>query len=188
MKSLPLPIFTAFVNNRTSALKLESQISTLQGILLLLMPTAALSPAKVDRTWQDSDGITTEILERCFLPYTANTIAVEDNAKVSILLENLFQILWCEGGGTLSKGLRAATEKGIAAREAKVKRKKTSARGRINTEDPDVEAHLVLEMSGGRLRVLLDLIEAESNGDSAMEPEAMDEDEDNEGMHIILEE
>ncbi|KAI0122442.1 hypothetical protein F4814DRAFT_408742 [Daldinia grandis] len=180
VKSLPLPIFTAFVNNRTSALKLESQISTLQGILLLLMPATAPSPAKVDRSWQDSDGITTEILERCFLPYPANTIAVEDNAKVSVLLENLFQILWCEGGGILSNGLRAATEKGIAAREAKVKRKKTSARGRMNTEDSEVEARLVLEMSGERLLMLLDIMEVESSDDGAMELEAVDADKDDE--------
>ncbi|OTB13738.1 hypothetical protein K445DRAFT_24234 [Daldinia sp. EC12] len=178
VKSLPLPIFTAFVNNRTSVLKLESQISTLQGIILLLMPSSAISPAKVDRTWQDADGITTEIMERCFLPYPANTIAVEDNAKVSVLLENLLQILWCEGGGGLSKGLRPAIEKGIAAREAKVKRKKTSARGRINTEDPDVEARLVLEMSGERLLALLELIEIEGSENNAAGVDAMDEDED----------
>ncbi|KAI1469488.1 uncharacterized protein F4812DRAFT_332080 [Daldinia caldariorum] len=178
VKSLPLPIFTAFVNNRTSVLKLESQISTLQGIILLLMPSSAISPAKVDRTWQDADGITTEIMERCFLPYPANTIAVEDNAKVSILLENLLQILWCEGDGKLSEGLRTAVEKGIAAREAKIKRKKTSVRGRMNMEDPDVEARLVLEMSGERLRALLELIEMEGNEDDVKVVEAMDEDED----------
>ncbi|KAI8962127.1 hypothetical protein F5Y11DRAFT_202216 [Daldinia sp. FL1419] len=179
VKSLPLPIFTAFVNSRTSALKLESQISALQGILLLLMPASAPSPAKVDRTWQDADGITTEIMERCFLPYPANTIAAEDNAKVSVLLENLLQILWCEGGGMLSPGLRTATEKGIAAREAKVKKKKTSARGRLNTEDPDVEARLVLQMSGERLLTLLDLFETEGDDDDGgtTEVEAMDEDE-----------
>ncbi|KAI0841471.1 hypothetical protein F5Y06DRAFT_307528 [Hypoxylon sp. FL0890] len=178
VKSLPLPIFTAFVNCGMSALELESQISTLQGILLLLMPTSALSPAKVDRAWQEADGITVEILERCFLPYHANTIAVEDNAKVSVLLENLLQIMWCNGSEKFGEELRAAIEKGIAAREGKIKKKKTSVRGRMNAEDPDAEARVVLEMSGQRLLALLELIEAESHGIEPIEVDEMDEDED----------
>ncbi|KAI1384379.1 uncharacterized protein F4822DRAFT_362005 [Hypoxylon trugodes] len=179
VKTLPLPLFTAFVNHHTSTLKLESQISTLQGVLLLLMPTSALSPAKVDRTWEDADGITAEILERCFLPYPANTIAVEDNAKVSVLLENLLQIVWSEGSESFSKNLRVIVEKGIDAREAKVKKKKTSARGRANAQDTDIEARMVLDMSGRRLAMLVDLIE----GDEAepMDVEEIDEDMGNEG-------
>ncbi|KAI1144416.1 hypothetical protein F5Y05DRAFT_26980 [Hypoxylon sp. FL0543] len=178
VKSLPLPIFTAFVNCGMSALELESQISALQGILLLLMPASALSPAKVDRAWQDADIITVEILERCYLPYPANTIAVEDNAKVSVLLENLLQIMWCNGTEKFGDGLRAAVEKGISAREAKVKKKKTSVRGRTNAEDPDAEARAVLEMSGQRLLTLLELIEAESQGIEPIEVDEMEEDED----------
>ncbi|KAI1413561.1 hypothetical protein F5Y13DRAFT_179323 [Hypoxylon sp. FL1857] len=178
VKSLPLPIFTAFVNRGMSALELESQISTLQGVLLLLMPPSALSPAKVDRTWQDADRITTEILERCFLPYPANTIAVEDNAKVSVLLENLLQVMWCNGSEKLGENLRAAVEKGIAAREAKVKRKKTSVRGRMPAEDPDAEARVVLELSGQRLLTLLELIEIETRGIELIDVDETDEDED----------
>ncbi|KAI1443363.1 hypothetical protein F5Y02DRAFT_221042 [Annulohypoxylon stygium] len=182
VKSLPLPIFTAFVNHRACALELESQVSTIQGIMLLLMPPSALSPAKVDRSWQDSDSITTEILERCFLPYPANTIAVEDNAKLSVLLENLLQIVWCEGGQQFSERLRSITEKGIAAREAKVKKKKTSARSRMSTEaaeaaEAEAEAHTVLEMSGKRLLALVDLIEAGSEGVDMTEIDPMNEDE-----------
>ncbi|KAI1101550.1 hypothetical protein F4804DRAFT_295751 [Jackrogersella minutella] len=180
VKSLPLPIFTAFINKSTCALELESQISTLQGVLLLLMPASALSPVKVDRTWQEADGITVEILERCFLPYPANTIAVEDNAKVSVLLENLLQTVWCDGSEQFGVDLRVAVEKGIAAREAKVKKKKTSARGRMGAEDPDAEARIVLEMSGQRLLALVDLIEADGEGSESLEVDAMDEDEEDE--------
>ncbi|KAI5863312.1 hypothetical protein GGS23DRAFT_527337 [Durotheca rogersii] len=181
VKSLPLPIFTAFINNHTSALKLESQISTLQGILLLLMPSSALSPAKVDRSWQEADGITVAILERCYLPYPANTIAAEDNAKVSLLLENLLQIMWCEGGGQFGNSLRTAVEKGIAARKTKVKKKKTSVRGRPNGEDPDAEARIVLGMSEQRLRTLVDLIETTDEDVGLVAVDAMDEDGNEEG-------
>ncbi|KAI0106138.1 hypothetical protein F4776DRAFT_657802 [Hypoxylon sp. NC0597] len=187
VKSLPLPIFTAFVNRGMSTLTLESQISTLQGILLLLMPTSALSPAKVDRAWQDAEGITAEIIERCFLPYSANTIAVEDNAKVSVLLENLLQIMWCNGCERFDENLRAAVEKGIAAREAKVKKKRTSARGRMNAEDPDAEARVVLEMSGQRLLTLLELIEADINGTELIEVDKMGENEnEDEGQYEVV--
>ncbi|KAI1452059.1 hypothetical protein F4805DRAFT_56225 [Annulohypoxylon moriforme] len=178
VKSLPLPIFTAFVNHHTCPLGLDSKISILQGILMILMPGSALSPAKVNRKWQDSDGITIEILERCFLPYPANTIAVEDNAKVSVLLENLLQIVWCDGSEKFDKKLRAIVEKGIAARETKVKKKKTSARGRVSAEDPEAEAHIVLEMSGKRLLALVDLIEADGEDAELTEIDPMDEDED----------
>ncbi|KAI4864250.1 hypothetical protein F4820DRAFT_458965 [Hypoxylon rubiginosum] len=179
VKSLPLPIFTAFVNSRISALQSEQKISALQGILLLLMPASALSPAKVDRSWQDADVITTEILERCFLPYPANTIAVEDNAKVSVLLENLVQIVWLGGNERFSSNFRAAVEKGIAARETKAKKKKTSTRGRsINTEDPDAEARVVSDMSAQRLLTLLDLIEAAGEEAEPTEADVMEEDED----------
>ncbi|KAI0883517.1 uncharacterized protein GGS22DRAFT_31894 [Annulohypoxylon maeteangense] len=187
VKSLPLPIFTAFVNHRTCALELVSQISTLQGIAIILMPSSALKPEKVDRTWRESDRITVEILERCFLPYPANTIAVEDNAKLSVLLENLLQIVWCDGSEQFSKSLRAAVEKGIAARETKVKKKKTSARGRMNAEDPEAEAHIVLEMSGKRLLALVDLIEGEEDDDAELtETDPMVEDEDEDEIEVTF--
>ncbi|KAI1213313.1 uncharacterized protein F4807DRAFT_258806 [Annulohypoxylon truncatum] len=178
VKSLPLPIFTAFVNRRMCVLELESQISILLGILFLLMPSSALSPQKVDRRWQDSDGITVEILERCFLPYPANTIAIEDNAKLSVVLENMLQIMWCDGSEKFDEKLRIAVEKGISARETKVKKKKTSARGRMNAEDPEAEAHIVLEMSAKRLLALVDLIEADGEDAELTEVDPMDEDED----------
>lgn len=188
VKSLPLPIFTAFVNSRISALQSEQKISALQGILLLLMPASALSPAKVDRSWQDADVITTEILERCFLPYPANTIAVEDNAKVSVLLENLVQIVWLGGNERFSSNFRAAVEKGIAARETKAKKKKTSTRGRsINTEDPDAEARVVSDMSAQRLLTLLDLIEAAGEEAEPTEADVMEEDEDEGKDNIRIE-
>ncbi|KAI0179914.1 hypothetical protein GGR52DRAFT_218948 [Hypoxylon sp. FL1284] len=186
VKSLPLPIFTAFVNSQTSALKLESKVSTLQGILLLLVPASALSPAKVDRSWQDNDNLTTEILERCFLPYPANTIAVEDNAKVSVLLEHLLQMVWLNGTDKFSDKLREIVEKGITARELKAKKKKTSTRGRvINVEDPDSEARDVLDMSSQRLRTLVDLIESADEGTEPVDTDVMDEDEESEGRVIV---
>ncbi|RYP91580.1 hypothetical protein DL770_002294 [Monosporascus sp. CRB-9-2] len=179
-RSLPLPIFSALVNSSTSALRVDSQISLYQGILYVLMPSTALSPAKVDRARHDAGGISPAIIERCFLPYPANTIAADDNAKVSLLVENLVQIVLRDGSEEFGAGFRDAIEKGIQAREAKVNKKTTGGRGRGrggggggNGED-DEEARMVLEMSGERLRVLASVVEG---FDGEGEENDMDEDD-----------
>ncbi|CAJ2510250.1 Uu.00g061500.m01.CDS01 [Anthostomella pinea] len=179
-KSLPLPIFTAFVTSTTSQLLRSQQISALQGILSLLMPSSALSPAKVDRGRHDDGGISPAILEHCFLPYSANTITAEDNAKVSVLLEQLMHIVWLDGTEDFSQDLLSAVGRGIEARNAKIKKKKT--RGRGNTDDPDMEARAVLDMSSERLVILAELLRDAStdleDGMDADEDEREDEDED----------
>ncbi|KAH9903566.1 hypothetical protein F4778DRAFT_734687 [Xylariomycetidae sp. FL2044] len=177
-KSLPLPIFTAFTSSSTSALRVDSQISILNGILSRFMPSSAISPARVDRATHDSHGVSPAIMERCYLPNPANTIVVEDNAKVSVLLEQLMQIILRDGGEQFSDDLLPAVEKGIQAREAKIKKKKTSARGRALTEDADAEAKAVLEMSGQRLLVLATLAGGSSGHEQEEEVDAMDEDGD----------
>ncbi|KAI1500435.1 hypothetical protein F5X99DRAFT_410133 [Biscogniauxia marginata] len=168
IKSLPLPIFTAFVTSSASALRVDSQITILQGIVELFMPSSALSPAKVDRARHEAGGISPAILERCFLPYAANTISAEDNAKVSVLLENLIQIIWCDGSEDFSASLGDAVLKGIDARAAKVKKKKTRGRGK-DEDDSEAEARAVLEMSGERLVALADVIAELSAGDDEIE-------------------
>ncbi|KAI0480151.1 hypothetical protein GGR56DRAFT_671295 [Xylariaceae sp. FL0804] len=155
-KSLPLPIFSAFVTTTTSALRVDSQVSVYQSMLDLFMPSNALSPSKVDREKADQGGISPAILERCYLPYPANTITAEDNAKVSLLLEQLVQLTWQDGSEEFSADLPSAVATGIEARRAKANRKKT--RGRGNAENPDAEAREALEMSGERLTMLAELI------------------------------
>lgn len=183
-RSLPLPIFSALTNSSASALRLDSQISLCQGILSVLMPSGALNPAKVDRKCHNAGGISPAIIERCFLPYPANTIAAADNAKVSLLVENLVHIVLRDGGETFSvPGFRNAVETGIQARDAKVKRKATGGRGGGRGRgggagggggDDDAEARLVLEMSGERLRALADLVEGVDEDEFEDQGERMD--------------
>lgn len=166
------------------SLRVDSQISLGQGILTALMPSAALNPAKVDRARHDAGGVSPKIIERCFLPYSANTIAAADNAKVSLLVEHLVQIVLRDGSETFSTpGFRDAVEKGIKAREEKVKKKAATggrgARGRggggrAAIDEEDAEARLVLEMSGERLRVLADIVEGVDDEDGEIEGEGMD--------------
>ncbi|KAI1488770.1 hypothetical protein F5X96DRAFT_684747 [Biscogniauxia mediterranea] len=184
IKSQPLPIFAALVSHPTSALRVESQITILRSITELFMPSSALSPAKVDRARHDAGGISPPILERCFLPYPANTIAPDDNAKLALLLENLLQISWC--GAAASEGerfdprrLRDAARKGVDARETKAKRKKSIRGGRGGgagagaMDTAEEEARAVLEMSGQRLLALVEVIAEMAEEE---EGEEMDED------------
>ncbi|KAK8039724.1 hypothetical protein PG993_008135 [Apiospora rasikravindrae] len=176
LKVLPLTVFNAFITQTTSVLRLDSQISILQDILMLLMPSNAVSPARVDADRYDANGTSPAIIERCFLPYASNTIEASDNAKVSMLLEELVQLVWVDGTEQFSPGLVDVVKKGVAAREAKV-RKKTSSRGRGRggpaVEDHDAEAKAVLQASGQRLLTLARMVVAslESEGESTEEDE-----------------
>lgn len=178
LKVLPLTVFNAFITQTTSVLRLDSQISILQDILMLLTPSNAVSPARVDADRYDANGTSPAIIERCFLPYASNTIEAEDNAKVSMLLEELVQLVWVDGTETFSPALVNITKKGTAAREAKAGRKKVSARGRgrggpTTVEDPEAEAKAVLQASGQRLVALARMVVAslDSEGESTVEDE-----------------
>lgn len=183
VRSLPLSVFSAFISSTTSSLRVDSQISTLQDMLSLFMPSSAVSPRKVDAERYGANGTSPAILERCFLPYAANTIAAEDNAKVSLLLEELVQLVWVNGTEQFSNKLHDAVMKGIAARQAKVK--KMSSKGRRNGggDGSDGEARAVLDHSSKRLQLLAAMVgaaESEDADDSfgeAGEADAMEEGE-----------
>ncbi|KAK6086519.1 hypothetical protein SCUP515_00085 [Seiridium cupressi] len=171
IRCLPLSLFTAFIDSTTSSLRIDSQISILQDVLSNFMPSSAVNPAKVDAERYDANGTSPAIIERCFLPYAANTIAAEDNAKVSVLLEELVKLVWMEGTEQFSEDLYNRVTKGINAREAKIKKRVVGTRGRRNgyaQEDPDSEARSVLQESAKRLQQLAELIMDES-GEEDME-------------------
>ena len=69
-----------------------------------------------------SDDLSQEVLERCYLPFPANTMSVTDNVKVSLCVESLLRILDREVGVVWGEGLVRAVEVGIEAREEKAKR------------------------------------------------------------------
>ncbi|GAW26534.1 putative major facilitator superfamily transporter protein [Rosellinia necatrix] len=174
VKELPLTVFSSFINISTSALRTDQQVEMLQGVLFLFMPAGALSPRKVDRARFEEGGISPIILERCFLPYPANTIEVEDHAKMSLLLENLVMVVWRHGerDERFSRGLGEAVRKGIEARWEKINKKKTRGRARVASEG-DLGARTVLKASDLRLGWLVEAIEESA----ATAEDAMDEDD-----------
>lgn len=163
------------VDNSGGKLREDSHISLLQGILSLLMPSSAVSPMKVDKIRGEQGGTSPAILERCFLPYAANTIVPEDNAKVSLLLEGLMRIIIMDGSESFSPNLLAVVQKGINAREAKAARKKTRGRPTVTSDDPEAEARAVLELSGQRLLMLAEMASSE---DGQGEDVGMDSDDE----------
>lgn len=124
----------------------EVYISVCQLLLLRLLPANAPAPRTVIS--RDEDEISQIVLEKCFLPFAANTSSVQDNVKASILIENMLRLFLkgCECDYTPT--LAAALEKGILAREHKVK-------GDKRRTDEDM---VWLKASGERLRMLLAVV------------------------------
>ncbi|KAI0393897.1 hypothetical protein F5Y17DRAFT_430168 [Xylariaceae sp. FL0594] len=152
IKELPLALFSSFVSTTTSALLIPQQIEILQCVLSMFMPSGATKPERVDRARAEEGGISPEILERCYLHSPANTIEAEDNAKMSLLLENLVMIVMQHGNGdeVFSSKLMQAVTKGIQARQEKAAKKKVRGRARAFS-DPEAEARSVLTSSSSRL-------------------------------------
>ncbi|CAG8956528.1 hypothetical protein HYFRA_00003915 [Hymenoscyphus fraxineus] len=156
-KVLPNPAFSLFLSpSRTSQLPVVVQISLIQLSLLRLLPNNAPIPAKV--LGRSRDEVTQEVLEKCYLPFPAMTSSVDDNTKLSILIENIFRIYVKQDGECYhTPVLDHAIEKGIKARENKIKddRKKKSAQAR-KRDDAD---RAMMRASAERLRSLFKWIE-----------------------------
>jgi len=144
IKPLPLPAFALFLSpSAMPHLPLVALSSITQAHLSQLLPWSAPRP--------DDDVLTQMNLEHCFLPFAANTSSVEDNAKVSLLVETLFRLLATHGGIEYTAELMAAVEKGIKAREKKC----TGTRRKKSGGSKDDEDMYWLNASAERMRLLL---------------------------------
>ena len=64
----------------------------------------------------ENDNLDTEVLLRCYLPWSANTAGIAENAKVSICVETLLRLLNKNNCLQKSKPLQTKAEDGIEAR------------------------------------------------------------------------
>jgi len=146
----------------SSHLHPEVYITLILFIFQRLLPKDAPKPAQISAN--NSDEITQEIIEKCFLPFSANTSSTADNAKVSILAENAFRVLIkrnlenLENAVYHTKGLYAAVEDGIRARKLKIKRGK-GKRGDAAITKEDIVNRQYLDASSARLNSLVKLVE-----------------------------
>jgi len=149
LKPLPLTIFSALVLPSKRYLDTHLQASLDQ---MLLRPLLASSAPKYDE-----NSLTQQDFQNHFAPHAANSTSVVENARVSLLVEDLMRLLWTEGGLQSSKNLRKAVEAGIKARKEKSEgdgRRKTESKAR---EEED--AMMVLEASGERMVCMLEMIQ-----------------------------
>ncbi|KAK5120619.1 hypothetical protein LTR85_005977 [Meristemomyces frigidus] len=147
-RPLPLPVFQPLVLSPKRWLGPDEQ-SSLNQMLLRPLLTSTAPP-------YDENALTQMEYEVHFAPFAANTTSVVDNAKVSLLVEDLLRLLSQCGGLVYSAKFRKAVEAGIQARREKVGmdgRRKTGARAR-----EDEEGGVAMECSAERMLACLDMI------------------------------
>jgi hypothetical protein len=163
VKLLPVPAFSLlFQPSSSSQLPVIVFVSLTQFLLLRLLPGSVPRPdSVVDR---ENDDLSQEVLEKCFLPFSANTSSVADNAKVSIIVESQFRQFLKSCRCYHTPTLDAAIQKGILARESKSKGDKRRKDSGIRTKDEEIDREW-LRASGERLRNLLLLVEWNNGSD-----------------------
>ncbi|KAK5990202.1 hypothetical protein PT974_08468 [Cladobotryum mycophilum] len=162
IKVLPLEMFSLFVSQRPNPLLLETHVTLTKELFHLLLPSTIKDPRRVDPEGNSTGSLTPLMLEHCYVCYPANTVGLEDNAKLSLLVENAIQLLWICDTLQYTGSFAKAVEKGIEARNKKVEKKRT-ARGR--TDAADTHALPVMNSSAERIRVLMDVLKPSSEGD-----------------------
>jgi hypothetical protein len=153
IKPLPLSIFPFFLTSTPRSLaplspapSPEHTSAIIESLLLSLLTDKA--PTRRDR-----GDLNQAILEHHYLPYTANTNSVADNAKVSLCFEVLIHWLaqHADGGIIWSGHFQESVEKGVKARQDKAKGYARVDGAKKRKEGVDKG---VLEISGKRLKLL----------------------------------
>jgi hypothetical protein len=153
LRDLSPPVFARYIDASTSSLTAAGQCLVLRNILRHYLPNAAPDPQRIDPETAADDGLSVLMLEKCYLPFAANTVILDTNTKMSLVLENLFRLSWDEGM-TWSTSLQEAVEKGVEARNGRVKRK--TARAKSDGEETVMRG--ILSSSGQRLLIMMRLI------------------------------
>ncbi|EOO01365.1 putative major facilitator superfamily transporter protein [Phaeoacremonium minimum UCRPA7] len=161
IKELPLSAFSLFISSQATPLVRDAYVSLLRAVIPSFMPSSSPDPWKIDPETDKINGLSVQIMEKCFLPFAANVVGAEANAKLSLLLEAMLRGLWAYGDIPYSRSLAKAVEKGIQARNEKAKKKGARGKGDVG----DKAALDILSASSRRLSLLMDVIEAESMDD-----------------------
>ncbi|KAK6704494.1 hypothetical protein SNK05_008412 [Fusarium graminearum] len=155
LKRLPLPMFSLFACQRPNILVSEARITITKELFDLLLPSSYTLPSKVDKEGDSKGALTLPMLEHCYVGHPANTVALDDNAKLSLVVEDAIQLLWACDLMEYSEDFAEAVEKGIKARETKAKKRRT---GKMKGDETDVLAEDILINSGERIRILLEAL------------------------------
>lgn len=157
---LPIASFSLLLNiSHTSPFPSVVLVSLIQLLCSRYLPKSAIRPQDVENF--NNDTLTQRILEICYLPHCPMTSSIEDNAKYSILVENLFRLFLTDCEGLHTPDLDDAIERGISAREKKAK---VDGRRKADAVKKEEEiAKVFLDASSRRLRSLVDWVEQTSS-------------------------
>lgn len=156
-KVVPLEFFALLVGHRVDDPPVH--VTMVKELLHMLLPASYKDPAKVDAAAEAEGSLTSEMLRQCYVLHPANTVGIEDNAKLSLVIEKAILLLWACDDLQWTDDLAEAVEKGISARDAKVQKKRT---GKAKLDPDDTLAQTVLKGSGERLRALIEALDDES--------------------------
>jgi hypothetical protein len=98
---------------------------------------------------------TQEAFELRLLPLKANTQSFAANAKIALILEQMFMYMISQDALTSTPALRRAIETGIEARHSV----SGTGKGRKGNAEEEQQARKLMEVSSGRLLGLLEILE-----------------------------
>ena len=156
---LPLHSFFLVTSQRPGDLVPDAHITLTKLLLERLVPSTRRNPRRVDQQAEDEGRLTSPMLEHCYAAHPANTVALEDNAKLSLVVEKALLLLWQCDALDVTPSFREAVERGVAAREAKARKKRTTGKARNPDGADDVALDMLVD-SGERIRALLDTLES----------------------------
>ena len=145
IRPYPIPTFALIISPPSLHHFSPSAASSLiQYIAASLISSSAPLPKE--------DDLTLETLEKCYLPWSANTSSISDNAKLGACVETLVRLFDTFVGLTWTERLERYMEEGIKAREGKgTKERKRKGEASGGTENDKAW----LRDSGDRIRRLL---------------------------------
>lgn len=152
---LPLPAFARFVSSHDSPLEDQVLVAIFRLLLPSLLPPNSPEPYDVDANADASEGVSPPILQECYLPFAYRT--ADNNAKISIAVENLFRIMWTNKVIRWTPEFGQAVKKGIKAREEKSAPKRSR-----KDDDSEQAAREILRASASRLSVLTEFLKAQT--------------------------
>ncbi|KAM0269255.1 hypothetical protein ACHAQH_009795 [Verticillium albo-atrum] len=166
LKDLPPPrlqLFLALLREMAASDEGEvSNVVEVLGILLDdLLPSAYEDPAAYDDSAKGVIVFTAETLTRSFLPWPANTNDLDDNVRLTLVLETALMLIPVDDPEMRRGSLRAAAAKGIEARSNRVKRlqgKGVRGARKKGTMPSGRELYLreMMDLSGERMLAYID--------------------------------
>lgn len=145
VRGLPLDVFPHFVWSDMPVMD-TIYVTLARHVLSYLLPPGVPQPADVDNETDAKGFVSAVMMERCFLPFAASSVA-ESNAKLAVVLWELLSFLWQHPASEVCHDtiprMRGAILAGLEARETK-SRMKNEAPGEGMLEPGWVNEKMVL--------------------------------------------